>query len=85
MNEKEGVDRLQLLLFCMELPFYQKGIYHRETLKLAKNVEKISIPVRTVIKDRIEDLSADMIDPQSDYRKLKGLIAFNQKLLDTLF
>lgn len=84
MNEKEGVNKLQLLLFCMELPFYAKGIYHKETVMLAKNVEETSIPVRTIINDRIEKLRADMIDPESDYRKLKGLIAFNQRILDTL-
>lgn len=85
MNEKEGVDQLKLLLFCIELPFYQKGIYHKETLKLKKNVEKTSIPVRTIINNRIEELCLDMMDPESDYRKVKGLIAFNQKILDTLF
>lgn len=85
MSEKEGVDQFRLLLFCMEIPFYRKGIYLKEVRKLGKSIEKTSFPVKTILTDRIEELSVDMLDPESDYRKVKCLIAFNKMILEALF
>lgn len=85
MSEKRDADKLQLLLFCMEIPFYQKGIYHKEIRRIVEILEQTSIPVKTVIKERIEKHSVNMIDHESDHRKLQRLIDFNEMILKALF
>lgn len=85
MIEKEDADKFQLLLFCLEISFYQKGIYHKEIRKLVETLEQTSIPVRTVIMERIEKHSVNMMDPESDHRKLQRLIDFNEMILKALY
>lgn len=78
-NRKE-INQLKLLLFCLKLPFFKKLSYYKELSCLLEFAEKMSIPVKELVQERVLDLSVEKLSPDSDYNQYGRIMNEDYKI-----